>query len=88
MTWQPIDSAPKDGTPILACASYEVNEKFGLQAHPMTVRWEVYHPNAPGKGLWRDKNGHKQNHVTHWMPMPEPPDESECCNNNCGDPCL
>jgi len=71
--WKPIETAPMDGTIVLACGDYDPAEKFGLQSHPMTVRWEVYHPNAPGKGLWRDKNGHKMMHLTHWMPIPNPP---------------
>lgn len=75
MKWKAIDTAPKDGTVILACTYYDLKEKFGLAGHPMTVRWEVYHPNAPGKGIWRDKNGHKMGHLTHWMPLPAPPEE-------------
>lgn len=69
-----MDTAPKDGTPILACvATYREHEPYSIGHHPFTVRWEVYHPNAPGRGLWRDKNGHKCMHLTHWMPVPEPP---------------
>lgn len=72
--WQPIETAPKDGTRILACADYVIGEQWGAHAHPQTVRWETYYPNAPGKGLWRDKNGHKQMHLTHWTPLPKPPE--------------
>lgn len=72
MRWKNIDTAPKDGTIILACSDYNPKEKY-FSGHPMTVRWEVYHPNSPGKGLWRDKNGHKMMHLTHWTELPKPP---------------
>jgi len=70
--WRPIEIAPRDGTPILACHNYADRSDIG--AHPRTVRYEIFHPNAPGKGAWRNKFGHKENFLTHWMPLPEPPD--------------
>jgi len=74
MRWQPIATAPRDGTLILACgAGYDDCVDCVSHNHPQTVRWEVFHPNAPGKGVWRDKNGHKQAHVTHWIPLPGSP---------------
>lgn len=77
MDWQPIETAPKDGTFILVCMNgYEsLGSRTSLptMGHPMTVAWRIYHPNAPGKGAWRDHNGHKQNFLTHWMPLPKAP---------------
>lgn len=75
MTWRPIDSAPRDGTPILACSTYANRSDIG--AHPRTVRREIYHPNAPGEGTWRNKFGHKENFLTHWMPMMDSPKETK-----------
>lgn len=56
--WQPIETAPRDGTPIL------VYENYG-KGVVMTVMVAVK-GNFPGDGwLWNP---------THWMPLPEPPD--------------
>lgn len=76
MRWRLIDTAPKDGTPILACAGrYELRGTYVLHPAlgPITVFWGTYHPNSPGKGEWRDGNGHRRPYITHWMPLPEPP---------------
>ena len=65
--WQPIETAPKDGTVILAC--------FDKWYHPMAVCWAAYHPNAKGKACWRTSaiGGDKVEQLTHWMPLPSPP---------------
>lgn len=70
--WQPIESAPKDGTPILACYAphYETNGFL-----PVAVRWRAYHPNARGNEEWRDSSGAKVRAITHWQPLPAPPEE-------------
>lgn len=69
--WHPIESAPKDGTPILACAGAY---RGGLWPDgPITVAWQRYHPNSPGKLGWRDGSGHLRPYMTHWMPLPEGP---------------
>lgn len=65
MTWQPIESAPKDGTEILIAYDGSVSIAF-------------FHT---GYDNWRDENGVKldwdpdwfDQNVTHWMPLPEPP---------------
>lgn len=72
MNWQPIETAPKDGTPILA-VFYEPSlpELYS----PCTIVWASYHPNSKGKECWRTSAicGNKMERVTHWMPLPEPP---------------
>lgn len=75
MTWQPLETAPKDGTPIIACADYKGRSDLG--AHPRTVQWGTYHPNAPGPEAWRNLYGHKEPYMTHWVPMPASPTEEE-----------
>lgn len=69
--WQPIESAPKDGTAILACYAphYETNGFL-----PIAVRWRAYHPNARGNAEWRDHSGAKVRAITHWQPLPPPPE--------------
>lgn len=73
-TWRPIETAPKDGTPILACSpGYE--GEFQRGSWPTTIFWGTYHPNSPGKGEWRDGAGHRRPYFTHWMPLPKSPKE-------------
>lgn len=73
MEWQPIESAPKDGTWILTIIS-------GLWAGgtpylPAVVRWEKRY----GEGwlsVEQEDNGEGPMHEfmpTHWMPLPAPP---------------
>lgn len=62
MTWQPIETAPKDGTPILIA-----QENVGA------IRWAVW-----SEGFFRDgiiEAGGRMSlpRPTHWMPLPEPP---------------
>jgi hypothetical protein len=70
MKWKPIETAPRDGTPILVCYAPQYTSNGFL---PVAVRWRSFHPNAKGKELFRDSSGTKVEHVTHWMPLPEPP---------------
>lgn len=69
--WQPIGTAPRDGTPILACCDLP-----NLYS-PCMVVWAAYHPNASGKETWRSSPicGNKMEHITHWMPLPKRPGE-------------
>jgi len=66
MTWKPISSAPRDGTDILiydaGTGSYEVSSYW-----TDTPRyWD---------GNWGD--GEYEHTPTHWMPLPEPPKETD-----------
>jgi hypothetical protein len=69
MNWQPIETAPKDGTRILA---YGV---LGLESHKSigTVKWN------DTCSLWQcDPSEASEYHpeacdLTHWMPLPEAP---------------
>jgi hypothetical protein len=72
--WQPIETAPKDGSAILACYAPHYDTNGFL---PVAVRWRTYHPNATGKPTWRTSNGTKIGAITHWMPLPEPPTMEE-----------
>jgi hypothetical protein len=75
--WRPIATAPRDGTPILACMAGYGTSWGSYVLHPseqpMTIYFGNYHPNSPGRGEWRDGNGHRRPHMTHWMPLPDPP---------------
>lgn len=70
--WLPIHNAPKDGRKILACGKGGSSD---WRYDPITISFRTFHPNAAGKATWRDVHGHKVEYVTHWMPLPERPDE-------------
>lgn len=58
MNWQPISTAPKDGTLILTCDAY----------HSMAVlywRHQLKH--------WDNCFDLEDCEPTHWMPLPPPP---------------
>lgn len=73
MEWQPIETAPKDGTPILVFSPYaDISEptniivaKYGK--HADETWWE------PCENLIRDAIGCVDPAPTHWMPLPKPP---------------
>lgn len=69
--WQPIETAPKDGTIILAwCvhtnAKYAANPVKEGWVAPVVARWIDHHG---GGWTW---NGHA-GEFTHWMPLPDAP---------------
>lgn len=66
--WLPIETAPKDGTMILACSVFR-------DYVPVAAFWASYHPNSKGKETWRTSPicGNKLEWLTHWMPPPTPP---------------
>ncbi len=65
MTWQPIESAPKDGTPILGLC---------WDGFIATVSWVSLTPT--GEGCWAldlNADANYSPHPTHWMPRPPDP---------------
>lgn len=75
--WQPIETAPRDGSPILA-----YNPLIGVYSTAFTTRWtgepdEVGYEGFPC-GFWNMGPGSYpfgrwDCRPTHWMPLPEPP---------------
>jgi hypothetical protein len=68
--WQPIETAPKDGTRILA---YEITDADDTQ--PQIVCW-LDEPDKPGWYICFDHtpcHGEIWKPPTHWQPIPEPP---------------
>lgn len=62
--WQPIETAPLDGSPVLAVWMFDpLNNEAGSETHEV-VRWF--------SGYW-DANGESRPTPTHWMPLPEAP---------------
>lgn len=66
MNWQPIETAPKDGTEVLY---------YGPKGMLIGNEFPGYF-----RGLWASLNGEPRGFAvsaamaaTHWMPLPEPP---------------
>lgn len=59
--WKPIETAPKDGKEVLACFVGQFSRHIVFVAH---ANQDGVH--APGYGK-----------PSHWMPLPEPPKETE-----------
>lgn len=70
MTWQPISTAPKDGTWIIVyLASWRIPPSKMSIVHWLTMK--------EGEG-WHDveeDEGPILSPVTHWIALPEPPTE-------------
>lgn len=75
MSWQPIETAPRDGTPILAWA-YMHDDGGPLYADRRSFMGEM--PDycvlfwRDGIG-WVDWVSGSMDGPTHWQPLPEPP---------------
>jgi hypothetical protein len=73
MTWQPIETAPTDGAPILV--------DFG-ECGIHRVFWSE-DPFGPGIGAWcvtdlkfedRPLRRYRESSIRGWMPLPDPPE--------------
>ena len=63
MEWQPIETAPQDGTTVLACCQ-------GMRWHQ--VLFWMDDAGDDWTSEWMNMAG-KSYSPTHWMPLPEPP---------------
>lgn len=72
MEWQPIETAPRDGTPVLILTNY------GKMATAYSRERKVSDKDGSEYG-WIDymRPQHGYGSVTHWMPLPTPPKEGE-----------
>jgi hypothetical protein len=64
--WQPIASAPKDGTRVLICNAEGDSYHWAYVARCKRTRWLVLEAN-------NGRTVHVASDPTHWMPMPSPP---------------
>jgi len=71
--WQPIETAPKDGSPLLLFD----RQRLDGDAHPTGAvegHWcDDYGWQAAVWSMVSDLFLTKKIHPTHWMPLPEPP---------------
>lgn len=81
--WQPIETAPKDGSEILLSNGREVAQGWWMHKESFTIE----HRDLDGRYLgqteddgytgWFDHNGGMQPDPTHWMPLPPAPPQGE-----------
>jgi hypothetical protein len=69
--WQPIETAPKDGSNIILANSGRV--AFGKYLDNSKTRWPWEGWITPD-GPW---GGRATKPATHWMPLPPPPSEEQ-----------
>lgn len=73
MSWQPIETAPKDGAAILVYG----RNSFACEPYMGVRQWFSW---PSGGGVWAEPNisAHDlddwlDDEITHWMPLPQPP---------------
>ena len=66
MSWQPIETAPRDGTRVLISCVGECGTEWMYVAWCKGIRWRLIER--------KDRSYIEVNdQPTHWMPLPEPP---------------
>lgn len=68
MEWEPIETAPKDGTEIVALSAAQVGHHLGSYANgpaPIVLRWFKYN----GLEAWRDWDA-DPHWPKWWLPLP------------------
>jgi hypothetical protein len=68
MEWQPIETAPKDGRSFM----------LWVAQSDMGAHWFAPVSITPDGNWWDDSTGDNiqpVNGATHWMPLPDPPQE-------------
>jgi hypothetical protein len=75
MTWQPIETAPKDGS-LIVLADYSGFRERGKDGMWIATGCWLAPESDLEKGRWWDRIEYLYT-PTHWMPLPEPPMLSE-----------
>lgn len=75
--WQPIETAPRDGTFIILCGGKRDNySPIEQENSPVVGRWQKW-PNPDSccwvYAFWDSDWRSEYINPTHWMPLPEPP---------------
>nr|WP_283241491.1 DUF551 domain-containing protein [Stenotrophomonas maltophilia] len=66
--WRPIESAPKDGTAVLATSAHMT----GPNGEPVAWAAVFDHERERWEATW---DGEPLNDATDWQPLPAPPEE-------------
>ena len=87
MTWQPIETAPKDGTEIDLWMvdedghGFRIPDAFWVTNEPYRDGWMAANQGYDGDSGWAEVPRYTNKRgkeiwtlATHWMPKPEPPD--------------
>lgn len=70
MAWQPIETAPRDGTRVLTVRKTSMGHY-----RPRTAYWcQRYGAGITGASGWKCALGHHWIYPDFWMPLPEPPE--------------
>ena len=81
MNWQPIETAPKDGTWVLVYGDGTKDEREnGKIAVAQYTNWRngVTHKEGWWQFAWYDGGYYGQfNNPTHWAPLPEAPTDED-----------
>jgi hypothetical protein len=75
MIWQPIETAPRDGTWVLVMPSECPDEAY--QNRPVSAQWTNERNSDTAEWRWQfawyDGGYYGSCNPTHWQPLPEPP---------------
>lgn len=74
--WQPIATAPKDGTQILALCQprfFETGKPMDFN-YMAVVWWRKAKDPKWGETRWKHALNDSYAEPTHWMPLPSPPE--------------
>ena len=75
MEWQPIETAPKDGTNILGYNGEDVTEMIWDDWPDDSGHMGWCRSQFISGGMLDEAHFRVEPEPTHWMPMPEPPKE-------------
>lgn len=67
--WRPIETAPMDGTEIIAFGTQKADAVSTIEPY-LGVVWRAY-------GLWQDGTIACRPSLTHWHPLPAPPADTQ-----------
>ncbi len=70
--WQPIKTAPKDGTDILACEPVDGLYMMSVCCWQDAEFWDPKNQRKKIRKGWMIA-GADETYPTHWMPLPPPP---------------
>ncbi len=77
MDWQPIETAPKDGTEVVGWFPYHSTATLGGSVFVMRWNDDRYHkrpvPYWEASGWVWGRRDQREKQPTHWMPLPDPP---------------